>query len=134
VPWVWLLPTADTLLSETDANIIIVDRYAKPGGHWNVAYPYVTLHQPSQYYGVSSKELSTGKKDQIGWNKGLSDLASGQAVSAYYDDVMRHTFLPTGRVEYYPMCNHIEGGRFEGLLTGQQYEVDYMASSWMRRG
>ncbi|MFB0968246.1 MAG: hypothetical protein QMB04_01945, partial [Pseudomonadales bacterium] len=43
-----------------DANIIIVDRFHKPGGHWNVAYPFVTLHQPSSFYGVSSRELSKG--------------------------------------------------------------------------
>ncbi|MEL6317333.1 MAG: hypothetical protein AAFR16_06800 [Pseudomonadota bacterium] len=35
---------ADTLLSETDADIIMVDRRGKPGGHWNDAYPFVTLH------------------------------------------------------------------------------------------
>jgi len=51
---------ADTLLTEIEANIIIVDRFAKPGGHWNDAYPFVTLHQPSTFYGVSSKELSQG--------------------------------------------------------------------------
>ena len=27
----------DTLLTESKVNIIIVDRYAKPGGHWNIA-------------------------------------------------------------------------------------------------
>ena len=27
---------ADTLLTETDANLIIVDRYAKPGGHTGI--------------------------------------------------------------------------------------------------
>ena len=45
---------ADTILTESDATIAIVDRYAKPGGHWNSAYPFVQLHQPSQFYGVSS--------------------------------------------------------------------------------
>ena len=60
---------ADILVTETDATIIIVDRYAKPGGHWNVAYPFVTLHQPSHFYGVSSKELSKGKKDKTGYVK-----------------------------------------------------------------
>ncbi len=115
---------ADVLLSETDANIILVDRYPKPGGHWNVAYPYVTLHQPSQYYGVSSVELSTGKKDQVGLNKGLSDLASGQAVSAYYDEVMRHVFLPTGRVQYFPMCDYRGDGQFECRLSGKSFKVE----------
>jgi cation diffusion facilitator CzcD-associated flavoprotein CzcO len=37
----------DILLTESDATVLIVDRYAKPGGHWNVAYPFVELHQPA---------------------------------------------------------------------------------------
>ncbi|MEL6216216.1 MAG: FAD/NAD(P)-binding protein, partial [Pseudomonadota bacterium] len=32
---------ADILLSESDADIVIVDRHDKPGGHWNDAYPFV---------------------------------------------------------------------------------------------
>lgn len=114
---------ADTLLTETDANIIIVDKYAKPGGHWNVAYPFVSLHQPSQFYGVSSKELSKGRIDQVGLNKGLYDLASGAEVSAYFDEVMRHTFLPTGRVQYFPLCEYKGDYRFESMITGEEYEV-----------
>ena len=47
---------ADSLLTETDADIIIVDRYAMPGGHWNVAYPFVTLHQPSSF--LASAQLN----------------------------------------------------------------------------
>ncbi len=116
---------ADTLLTETDANIIIVDRYAKPGGHWNVAYPFVTLHQPSQFYGVSSKELSKGRVDEVGLNKGLNDLATGQEVSAYFDDVMRHQFLPTGRVQYFPMCNYEGEGKFTSKLSGEAFQVSY---------
>jgi len=95
---------ADVLITETDATMIIVDKYQKPGGHWNFAYPFVTLHQPSNFYGVSSRELSKGRKDKVGLNKGLSELASGAEVSAYFDEVMRHQFLPTGRVQYFPLC------------------------------
>lgn len=115
---------ADILVTETDANIIIVDKYAKPGGHWNVAYPFVTLHQPSQFYGVSSKELSKGRKDQIGWNKGLYDLATGAEVSAYFDEVMRHEFLPTGRVQYFPMCEYKGDYKFVSMLSGEEFEVE----------
>jgi hypothetical protein len=81
---------ADTILSESDATIIIIDRYAKPGGHWNVAYPFVQLHQPSAFYGVSSKELSSGRVEQEGLNAGLGELSGGAEVSAYFEDVMRH--------------------------------------------
>lgn len=114
---------ADTLLTETDANIIIIDRYAKPGGHWNVAYPFVTLHQPSQFYGVSSKELSNGHKDETGTNEGLYNLAKGEEINAYYEDVMQNTFLPTGRVKYFPSCDYKGNGEFESLITGEKYQA-----------
>jgi len=115
---------ADTMLAETNANIIIVDRYAKPGGHWNHAYPFVSLHQPSQFYGVNSKELSKGRIDKVGLNKGLFDLASGQEVSAYFDEVMQQTFLPTGRVQYFPLCDYIGNNQFTSLINGTRYTVD----------
>lgn len=114
---------ADTLLTETDANIVVVDKHHKPGGHWNVAYPFVTLHQPSAFYGVSSRELSSGQKDQVGLNKGLNELASGAEVSAYFDNVMREQFLPTGRVQYFPMCEYLGDGCFVSTLNGQKYKV-----------
>ena len=50
---------ADTLIAETDATLTIVDKHPRPGGHWNIAYPFVTLHQPSSFYGVASRELGT---------------------------------------------------------------------------
>ena len=114
---------ADVLLTETDADLIIVDKYHKPGGHWNVAYPFVTLHQPSAFYGISSLELSKGRKDKTGLNKGLLDLATGAEVSAYFDEAMRHLFLPTGRVRYFPMCEYRGEGRFVSMLTGVSYQV-----------
>ncbi len=118
---------ADILMTESDASVIIVDRYQQPGGHWNVAYPFVTLHQPSSFYGVSSRELSSGLKDQVGLNKGLADLASGAQVLAYFDDVMRHQFLPSGRVQYFPMCEYDgdfdQDHHFHSMLSGSRFEV-----------
>lgn len=114
---------ADIILEESDASMIIVDKYQKPGGHWNMAYPFVTLHQPSAFYGVSSVELSKGLKDEVGLNKGMHDLASGAEVSAYYDHVMRHRFLPSGRVQYFPLCNYKGNRKFESILTNEQFEV-----------
>ncbi len=114
---------ADTLLAETDANILIVDKHHKPGGHWNDAYPFVTLHQPSKFYGVSSKELSSGEKDQVGLNKGLMELASGAEVMSYFDQVMRHQLLPSGRVQYFPVCEYTGDGAFHSILTGDKYQV-----------
>ncbi len=114
---------ADVLLAETDANILIIDKHHKPGGHWNDAYPFVTLHQPSKFYGVSSKELSSDNKDEVGLNEGMHELASGNEVLAYYDQVMKHVFLPSGRVQYFPMCEYLGDGKFESIVTRQPFEV-----------
>jgi len=114
---------ADIILTETDFTVAIIDKHHKPGGHWNVAYPFVTLHQPSNFYGVSSRELSEGITDKVGLNKGLGDLASGAEVSSYFDKVMRHQFLPTGRVQYFPMCNYSGDGNFTNILSGQTYKA-----------
>ena len=117
------LAFADTLIDETDAHITIVDRHGKPGGHWNDAYSFVTLHQPSAFYGVNSMELGSRRKDTIGLNKGLYELASGPEVCGYFDRVMNHKLLPSGRVSYHPMCNYLGDGQYESLLSGTRTQV-----------
>jgi len=37
----------DTMLTETGATFLMVDRRPEVGGHWNDVYPFVRLHQPS---------------------------------------------------------------------------------------
>lgn len=114
----------DTLLDEKpDADIIMVDRFAKPGGHWNSAYPFVTLHQPSAFYGVNSRELSQGLRDENGLNKGLGDLATGAEILAYFDSVMRQKFLTSGRVRFFPLSDYQGEGVFQHSLTGAKTEV-----------
>ena len=120
---------ADTLVQESDAHITLVDRHAKPGGHWNDAYPFVTLHQPSAFYGVNSLDLGANRKDTFGANQGLYELASGPEVSAYFDRVMNQTLLPSGRVSYHPTSNYLgfdaAAGlyEFESILSGAKTSV-----------
>ncbi|POS74616.1 hypothetical protein DHEL01_v206988 [Diaporthe helianthi] len=113
----------DTLLTDTQKTVAIVDRYARPSGHWNVAYPYVRLHQTSAFYGVNSRHLGNDSIDKVGWNKGLYELASRDEVCAYYDTVMNQTFLPSGRVAYYPKHEYAGGRNFHSIMTGKAYEV-----------
>jgi cation diffusion facilitator CzcD-associated flavoprotein CzcO len=117
------LAFADTLLQETDACIAIVDRHGKPGGHWNDAYAFVALHQPSAFYGVNSLPLGSNRKDTIGVNQGLYELASGPEVSGYFDAVMRQRLLPSGRVSYHPLCDYLGDGRFVSMLSGEETQV-----------
>ena len=121
------LAFADTLLQESSAHITLVDRQALPGGHWNDAYPYVTLHQPSAYYGVNSMPLGSGRIDSHGPNAGLHELATGAEVCSYFQQVMQHRLLPSGRVHYLPATqfNGIEGGvaRLVSLIDGASTAV-----------
>ncbi|MEJ2090098.1 MAG: NAD(P)-binding protein, partial [Gammaproteobacteria bacterium] len=101
----------DVLVAETDATVVMVDRHHQPGGHWNDAYPFVRLHQPSAFYGVNSRPLGFDTIDTTGWNEGLYELATSSEVCAYFDQVMRQTFLASGRVQYFPMCDYLGDGR-----------------------
>ena len=117
----------DTLLTETDASVMLVDRHHRAGGHWNNAYPFVRLHQPSLNYGVNSRPLGRCKKDLSGLNQGLFELASGAEVLDYFDQVMNQQFLPSGRVQHFPMCS-FEGfadgeAQFRSITTGRAHRV-----------
>ncbi|HEX2542737.1 MAG TPA: hypothetical protein VHM00_16830 [Caldimonas sp.] len=117
----------DTLLDECDADIVMVDRHHRPGGHWNDAYSFVRLHHPAVYYGVASRPLGSPHKDVSGRNAGLDELCSGAEVLVYFDDLMRQRFLPSGRVRWFPMCE-VETSRdgthrFRSLTTGRQRVV-----------
>jgi hypothetical protein len=113
----------DVIMTETDARVVMVDRHHQPGGHWNDAYPYVRLHQASAYYGVNSRKLGSGAIDATGWNKGLYELATNSEVCAYFDQVMQQQFLPSGRVEYFPMCDYRGSQHFASLVSDAEYDV-----------
>lgn len=116
----------DTLVTETaasQARVVVVDRHHAPGGHWTMAYPFVRLHQPSAFYGVNSLRLGGDSIDQIGWNRGLYELATADEICAYYDRVMRTRLLPTGRVRYFPDSEYLGDGRFR-TLAGADHTVE----------
>ncbi|MBJ7341491.1 NAD(P)/FAD-dependent oxidoreductase [Mycolicibacterium sp.] len=113
----------DTVIGESEATVVVVDRNDQPGGHWLTAYPFVRLHQPSAYYGVNSRPLGNDTIDVGGWNEGFYELAGASEICAYYDAVMRHRLLPTGRVSYFPMSEYLGDTRFR-TLAGEDYRVE----------
>lgn len=123
------LAFADTLIDEDpDCHITFVDRHAKPGGHWNDAYGFVSLHQPSATYGVNSQEFASEQIDTHGPNKGLHSLASGTEVLAYFEKIMNMRLLPSGRVTYHPLSDYrgkTDSGvsRVVGILSGDEIHI-----------
>jgi len=53
----------------------------------------------------------------------LGDLATGAEILAYFDDVMRQRFLPSGRVRYFPMAIYEGDGIFSQRLSGETTQV-----------
>jgi NAD(P)-binding Rossmann-like domain len=122
------LAFVDTLLDEDpDCHITIVDKHARPGGHWNDAYPFVALHQPSSTYGVNSMELGPDRVDTHGHNKGMHPLAKHPEILAYYNKLMNERLLPSGRVAYFPLSEYRgqsdNGHQVRGILSGTETSV-----------
>ncbi len=99
----------ELVTASSTASVILVDRRLKPGGHWNDAYSFVTLHQPATYYGVNSEPLGAGGED----------LASGAEIRAYYERVLKK-LCATGRVRFYSQCTYEGEGRFRSLVAADQ--------------
>jgi hypothetical protein len=117
----------DTLIAESDADVVMVDRRHRPGGHWLDAYPFVRLHQPSAIYGVNSRVLGHDRIDTFGPNAGLYERSTAAEIVDYFNQVLEETLLPSGRVRFFGMCDYrgadAEGHHFVSLLTGAPTRV-----------
>ena len=88
-----------------DARFVFVERRAKPGGHWNDAYPFVTLHQPAAFYGVGSTKLGDGG----------AALSSRAEIVSYYETIMRR-WENSGRVVFLSKCEYRGEGEVASLV------------------
>jgi len=113
----------DSLIEFSDADVVMIDRRHRPGGHWNDAYPFVQLHQPSMNYGVASTPLGQDRVEPTGRDAGFYERASGYEICGYYDEIMRHRFEGSGRVHFFPMCDYLGDRRFRSRLTGAETDV-----------
>jgi len=88
-------------------TVVLVDRRADgPGGHWNDAYGYVRLHQPSLLYGVASRQLEGNwarlllGRWQLPWNH----RATQREILQYFGDVVAD-WQSSGKLRYFPNCD-----------------------------
>jgi hypothetical protein len=121
------LAFTDALISESDATVLMVDRRHSPGGHWNDAYPFVRLHQPSAFYGVNSQKLGEDRIDDTGPNAGFYERATAAEICHYFQAVLNDRLLTSGQVEFLSMTNCVENGsgraRAVSRLTGTEREI-----------
>jgi cation diffusion facilitator CzcD-associated flavoprotein CzcO len=118
---------ADTLVSLTEADVVLVDRRHRPCGHWLDAYPFVRLHQPSAYYGVESRPLGNDRIDEHGPNAGFYERASAAEICEYYARVLEDVLLPTDRVRFLALADYRgedrDGHLVVSLLDGSETTI-----------
>jgi len=121
------LAFADALIEACDADVVLVDRRHGPGGHWNDAYPFVRLHQPSAYYGVNSRILGSDSIDTAGPNAGMYERATAAEICGYYQRVLEEQLLASGQVRFISMSDCQTDGpdaiRLTSRLTGAQTSI-----------
>jgi len=109
----------DELVARSDADVVLVDRRDRPGGHWNDTYPFVRLHQASASYGVNSRPLGTDSIDATGLNAGLYERATGAEVCDYFRRVLEDHLLPSGRVRFLGMSDYVGDRAGEHHVTSR---------------
>lgn len=115
---------ADALIAESEATVVMADRRPVPGGHWNDAYPFVRLHQPSAIYGVNSMNLGQDQIDESGLNAGYYEQATGSEIAEYFLRVLEEELLASGRVKFFGGYEHVGKGRNgHRLVSGSGEEV-----------
>ncbi len=100
------LAFADSLIAETDVDVVLVDRRTRPGGHWRDAYPFVRLHSPSTYYGVNSMPLGRDQLTESGRNAGFYEQAGAEEIRTYFDAVVER-LEATGRARFLGGHDHL---------------------------
>ena len=87
----------DSLIEHSDADVVMVERRHRAGGHWLDSYPFVQLHQPSATYGVNSTRARAGSRSSpTGAKPASTSGRSGTEICGYYDEVMRHRLHRVG--------------------------------------
>jgi len=117
----------DSLVAESDAEVVIVDRRHGPGGHWLDAYPFVRLHQPSANYGVNSRTLGNDHIDETGPNAGFYERAGAAQICDYFARVLEEDLISSGRARFFGMSDYRGadqvGHHLTSLLTGEDTVV-----------
>jgi hypothetical protein len=117
----------DTVIDGSEAEVVLVDRRARPGGHWNDDYSFVRLHQPSALYGVASRPLGGDRIDEAGPNAGFYERATAAEVCDYYGRVLDEHLLPSGQVRFLGMHDFLGGDaggyQVRSHLTGEHTTV-----------
>ena len=109
----------DSLLkhSPKKLSVLLVDKRAAPGGHWNDAYGFVTLHQPARNYGVESTALEA-------FTQHPEKLASRDEILDYYRSLLSRWGEAGHRVSFVGGATYDFGSASYVDASGSRVGVD----------
>jgi NAD(P)-binding Rossmann-like domain len=116
----------DALIDHADVHVTLVDRRHAAGGHWQDAYPFVQLHQASQFYGVASTPMGSGAVQSSGPEAGLQERARRSEIQSYFDRILYDRFLGSGRVAFLGGSEYRtenDAHRVTSLVSGDTVDV-----------
>ena len=53
----------------------------------------------------------------------MNELATVAEINAYFEEIMNHHFLTSGRVEYFPICKYVGDNTFISMTSERTYKV-----------
>jgi hypothetical protein len=112
----------DSLIHNANAQVVLLDRRHSAGGHWLDAYPFVRLHQASEFYGVVSTPLGTGERQADGLEAGMHQRAAAPDIVAYYARVLE-SMVASGKVIFHPNSEYLGDRRWTSRLSGKYFAV-----------
>ena len=112
----------DSLIHNAEVDVAVIDRRHSAGGHWLDAYPFVRLHQASEFYGVVSTALGDGGLQSDGPEAGMHRRAPAAEIVAYYGRVLEN-MVAGGQVTFHPNSEYLGGRRWMSRLSGQHFAV-----------
>lgn len=112
----------DALIRNADVRVVLLDRRDRAGGHWLDAYPFVRLHQASEFYGVASTPLGNGERQESGPEAGMYQRAAAPDIVAYYARVLE-SLIASGKVAFHPDSEYLGARRWVHRPSGQQFAV-----------
>jgi hypothetical protein len=112
----------DSLIHNAEVTVAMIDRRHSAGGHWLDAYPFVRLHQASEFYGVVSTPLGDGGLQTDGPEAGMHHRAPAAEIVAYYAHVLKEMGAG-GQVTFHPNSEYHGGRRWMSRLSGRHFAV-----------
>ena len=70
------------------------------------------------------RALGHDRIEADGSDAGFYERASGTEICGYFDEIMRHRLLASGRVRFFPMCDYLGDRRFRSLAHRRGHRRD----------